>query len=149
MASDSIFENASPLGQRFRALFLQQLAYLPYAEEFTDRYELSIPAAHPEVGELRVRDDADELTISVGPHHWHISLYMFDAEPEERRIELAAGTAVDDLRRFVEGRTVLRVEHRNGQVRSTMSYDPDSAAVELPTENETEYLWTGPRTPPK
>jgi len=147
MSAEQILEKASPLARRFRALFVERLGHLGYTEEFSDRYELAIAAPHPDVGELRVRDDGDELTISLGPHHWHVPEYMFDGETEARRPDLAAEAAVEDVRGVVEGRTVLRVARRNGRIGSTMTYDPDAHVPPLAAD-ETEYTWTGPRKAP-
>ena len=139
--NDQILERASPAARLFRALFGDQLGYLRHTEEFTDRYELVIPAPHPELGELRVRDDGDELTVSIGPHHWHNSLHLFDEEPELRRSELVAEVTVEDIRRVVQGRTVIRVGRGSG---STKSYDLGATDVKPPSPDEIDYVWTGP-----
>jgi len=145
MSVDEILKRASPLARQFRALFVARLGHLPYAEEYTNRYELSVPAPHPDLRELRVRDDGDELTISVGPHHWHVPLDDFQDAPADRRVELAADAAVGDVQRLVEGRTVLRVQRRGGRVGATMEYDIEHPHIPPPRPDEVEYLWTGPR----
>lgn len=145
MSRDEILGRASPLARRFRNLFVERLGHLPYAEEYTNRYELSVPAPHPDLGELRVRDDGDELTISVGPHHWHVALDRFDHASPGRQVDLAAEAAVGDVQRLVEGRTVLRVQRRDGRVGATMGYDIGHPHIGPPGEDEVEYLWTGPR----
>jgi hypothetical protein len=44
----------------------------------------SFPAAHPEVGDLLIDDDGDELTISVGElTHGHFSPRSYEKPPEE------------------------------------------------------------------
>ena len=145
MSTEEIFERASPLARRFRGMFAERLGHLQYFEEYTNRYELFVPAAHPDVGELRVRDDGDELTISVGPHHWHVPLDHFDDVTPDARVELAAGVAVGDVQRLVEGRTVLRVQRHGSRIGSTMEYDIDHPHIRPLAVDEVEYLWTGPR----
>jgi hypothetical protein len=146
MEPDQALEAACPLAQRFRTLFKAQLGHLPHTESFTDRYEVAVPAPNADLGELRVRDDGDELTISVGPHHWHVSLYQFEEEAEERRADLVAETAVDDVRRVVDGRTVIRVQRRaDGSVGTTSSLDVEYANKRPAAADEVEYLWSGPR----
>ena len=137
----------SPLAQQFRSMLTGQLAGVTHTEEFTDRYELVIAPVHPDVGELRVRDDGDELTVSVGLHHWHVPVYLYEEKPEDRRIVLAAESAVDGVRDLLEGRTVLRITRRRGQVVHTTSYSIDYADISPAGPDDTEYLWTGPRGP--
>src|SRR5690348_544299 len=84
-----------PLARAFRGLFLADLGSVSHAETFTDRYELTIPAADPSVGEICVWDDEDELTIHLGEHHhWHVPLYMYADESQATRPALAAATAI-------------------------------------------------------
>ena len=135
----------SPLARRFRMLFVELLPEVAHSETFTDHYELVIQAAHEEVGPLHVRDDADELTISVGAHHWHVPLYMYEEAPEPERIAQAAERAVTDVRNVLQHRTVLRVTRRDGHIVRTMSYSIDYLGVEPAAAGDSEYLWRGPR----
>jgi hypothetical protein len=145
MLTNRQLQQLSPLAQRFRERFTEELGQLVYAEEFTDRYELAIPPAHPEVGELRVRDDGDELTISVGPHHWHVPLDLYQDAPETQRVPLAADAAVEGVRDVLQERTILRYTRRDGKITSTESYHADYARVRPPTVDDNEYTWRGPR----
>lgn len=136
----------SPLGRAFRDRFLHELASVPHAEQITDRYELVIPPAHPSVGELRVWDDGDELTIALGEHiHRHVRLCMYDDAAEAGRPALAAATTVDDIRRVLEGRTGLRITRRHGRVVSSTTYDPEQCTIAPATRDDSEYVWDGPR----
>ena len=95
MLSDKQLAALSPLARAFRGLFLADLGSVPHAETFTDRYELTIPAADPSVGEICVRDDGDKLTIHLGEHHhWHVPLFMYADESQATRPALAAATAI-------------------------------------------------------
>src|SRR6185312_1213278 len=147
MLSDKQLAPLSPLARAFRILFLADLGSVPHAETFTDRYELTIPAADPSVGEICVWDDEDELTIHLGEHHhWHVPLYMYADESQATRPALAAATAIKDIRNVLEGRTVLRVRRHEGRVVSSTTYDRTAAKVVPPSPEDSEYLWTGPRT---
>ena len=57
MLGDKQLAALSPLARAFRGLFLADLGSVSHAETFTDRYELTIPAADPSVGEICVWDD--------------------------------------------------------------------------------------------
>src|SRR5688572_6451889 len=118
--NDDNLESTSPLARRFRAMFLEQFTHLEYVERFTNRYELSIPAPCPELGQLRVRDDGDELTVCIGPHHWHNSLDSFDGESARRQLELVAEATINDIRSVVDGRTAISVRQRGGVIGSTI-----------------------------
>ena len=145
MLDDRLFAQLSPLARRFRAEFAEQLSHVVHVETFTDRYELVIPAAHDEVGPLHVRDDGDELTISVGAHHWHVPLYMYEDDPEDERVALAAAMAVTNVRDVLEHRTILRITRSGWRIASTMSYNIDYEDVSPATANDREYVWSGPR----
>ncbi|MCC6929489.1 MAG: hypothetical protein IT359_10910 [Gemmatimonadaceae bacterium] len=146
MEADHASDGVGPLAERFRALFKTHLGHLPHAESFADGNELVVPAPDAALGELRVRDDGDELTICVGPHHWHVPVYRFQDESEERRADRVAETAVADVRRLVEGQTVIRVRRRaDGSIGRTSSLDAECARELPPTADEVEYVWTGRR----
>jgi hypothetical protein len=49
----------------------------------------SFPAVHPEVGDLRIDDDGDELTISVGElTHGHFTPKDYQLPSQEREEDL-------------------------------------------------------------
>jgi len=51
--------------------------------------KVSFPAAHPEVGDLGIHDDDDELTISLGRlTHGHFSPFDYAAPQDEREEEV-------------------------------------------------------------
>ena len=41
------------------------------AEMHTDEHSITLRATHPQVGDLKVLDEGDELTVMVGPAHAH------------------------------------------------------------------------------
>lgn len=99
------------------------------------------PAVHPDVGNVEIYDDGDELTVVVGNFtHGHFSKYNFhdeysDDEKEQEIVEQVA-TFLDDL--FAD-RVVLWGSHRS----SGGWYYPEYAEHEWRYENE--YVWSGPR----
>jgi hypothetical protein len=135
----------SELARAFRALFLAELGSVPHVEDLSDPYQLVIPPAHADVGELRIRDECDELTIYLGAHHhWHIPLYMFEDSPEDQRVNVAARAALESVGRVLEGSTILRLTYRGATVVSSTTYTPEQSMEPL-SPSEVEFVWTGPR----
>lgn len=90
-------------------------------------------------------DDGDELTIGLGEyHHWHVPLYLFADAPEAQRADATAVAAVRDIRDVLELQTVLRVTRRGERVTSSMTYNRERGASERLTDDDSEYVWTGP-----
>jgi hypothetical protein len=143
MLDDKYLSQLSPLARRFRDGFRARLR-VAHSEEFTDRFELVIPAAHPDVGELRVRDDGDELTISLGPHHWHVPSFH-EGTLDGAGLEAAVESAVQSIEDVLEHRTILRVTRRNGQITSTTTYAVNHEGISPPTDADREFVWRGPR----
>jgi hypothetical protein len=61
-----------PLAREFRAAFQRRLADLQVREEFSNRLVVTIPALHPETGNIAVWL-GDEVTVGIG-EHFHASL---------------------------------------------------------------------------
>ena len=146
MLTEQQLASLSPLAQAFRARFRAELGHVAHTETFTNRYELAIPPAHPDVGVLRVYDDHEELTLGLGEHHhWHVSLYHFDSEPPETRVAATADAAVESVRALLEHRTILRLSRRQGRVTGSTTYAVDYAEMPPPGPEDSEYVWAGPR----
>jgi hypothetical protein len=125
---------------------MEELRDVTYEEHCNEQYELVIPAAHSDVGDLRVLDDGEELTLSLGAHHhWHVALYRYADEPPGDRVRLTADDAVESIRSVLEHRTILRLTLRDGRVISSSTYQIDYAGVRPATADEIEYCWRGPR----
>ena len=144
MLDEARLKQLSPLGRRFREAFRARLQAVAHSEVLSDRYELVIPAAHPDVGELRVYDDGDELTICLGPHHRHVPSFH-EGPLEGAKLDEAVESAVQDIEDVLEHRTILRVTRRNGQITSTSTYPIDHDGVSPTTDADKEYVWKGPR----
>jgi hypothetical protein len=144
MLDQSCLGQLSQLARLFRERFHARLQTVVHEEHFTDRYELVIRAAHPDVGELRVRDDGDELTISLGPHHWHVPSFH-EGELVGSMLDDVVEGAVQKIEDVLLHRTILRVSWRNGQIRSTMTYSVNHEGVAPVAEWEKDYVWRGPR----
>ena len=147
MLTDDELSRLSPLAQQFRKQFRYAFPTLLHREEIRNCYELVIPAAHPDVGDLRVRDDQEELTISVGPHHWHVTLSYYEEQTKEPHIPFGAGTAnaaIDDLHAILGNVTIFRERNANGRIEHTMSYGPEYSKRSPLLPGEREYRWSGP-----
>ena len=141
--------SVSPLMREFCQRFATAFPTLAYTEVFSEQLEIRIPPKHPDVGALCVRDDGDELTMLLGPHHhWHLPTTFFDDSPSELRADLTAQWAVDQIRALLEDRLVLRVRWNDGKVRSSTTYAVDHPSMKPASGEEREYVWSGPRESP-
>jgi hypothetical protein len=106
---------------------------------------LTLPAAHPLVGDLVVQDDEGELIVTLGVHHhWHAAPYHHSELPEPDRLAAAAQDALDCIAAVLDGRTVLRISRRDGRIRSTTTYRRDLIDAGPPGSEDEEFIWDGP-----
>jgi hypothetical protein len=116
-----------------------------YRAEFTDRLKVTFPAKHPETGDLVVRLDGDEVTVSIGlGFHTHFPTFPEDEGSVEERERAAAEEAIDYIEGFLADRIVLRLRFKNGEIRSGGTFPVDYPEKPL-ARGEKEYLWSGPR----
>jgi len=97
------------------------------------------PAAHPDVGDVVVSDDGDEITVTVGSiSHGHFN--AFDLSPDQ-----AAQRIAEDVADFIESLFAGRVLLWKNRQGSSGGWDT-VAEGETPTRraNVFNYLWTGP-----
>jgi hypothetical protein len=135
----------NPLAREFRAAFRRQLAHKASAEEFTDRLVVTIPALHPETGNIVVWLDDDEVTVGIGEHfHCHFETYVDDTVAPDDRNRVAAERAVEFIGNFMSDSIVLRVEREGGRVASAGTFS-GAAPHAPPGPHEIDYLWSGPR----
>jgi hypothetical protein len=128
------------LAQEFRKAFQHRLGHVLRREEFTDRLVVTVPAIHPETGDIVARLDGDEVTVGIGAHfHCHFERYF-----EKERGRLAAEDAVDFIASFMADSIVLRVRRDRGRVVSAWTQSVDAPATS-PDANETDYLWPADR----
>ena len=96
------------------------------------------PAVHPEVGDIQIYDDGDEVTLVAGKFtHSHFSNYE-----DELSVEQKAERISEDVLSFLEAlfadQIVLWGSHQGGG--GWRLRDEDSEA------DEKEYVWSGPLT---
>lgn len=101
-----------------------------------ERPQITIPAAHPEIGDLVLQDDDDEVTAFVGRFtHSHFSNYEDIPTAEKERIIAENVVAfLDDL--FAD-RIVMWGSHRG--MGGWHSIDAHS----LPSVGRKKYVWSG------
>jgi len=117
-----------------------------YQAEFTDRLRVTFPAKHPETGDLVVRLDGDEVTVSIGlGFHTHFPTFVPDELPPDKRDQAAAEEAVEYIEEFLADRIVLRLHFKNGEIRSGGTFAVDYPE-KPPGPGDKEYLWSGPRS---
>jgi hypothetical protein len=136
------------LAREFLSVLRRRIDGRLYQGQFTDRLTVTFPARHPETGDLVVRLDGDEVTVSIGlGFHTHFPTYTEDELPVDKREQAAAEEAIDYIEEFLADRTVLRLHFVNGEIRSAGTFPVDSPAEPLP-RGDKEYLWSGPRPRP-
>ena len=97
------------------------------------------PAAHPEVGDILLYDDGDEVTVVAGNFtHSHICNYEDDLTLEEKAEKIVEDVA-DFLEDMFADRIVLWGSHKGGGG-WYFAEDPRGA----PRKHDTEYVWSGP-----
>jgi hypothetical protein len=132
------------LARKFRAVFQQRLGDMQPREEFTDRLVVTVPALHPETGDIVVWLDGDEVTVGIGEHfHCHFETYLDEGVPQAHREGLATERAVEFIEAFLADSIVLRVRREGGRVVSAGTHPVDTQQAS-PDAGETDYLWSGP-----
>src|SRR5262245_35291489 len=96
------------------------------------------PAIHPDVGDIQIYDDGDELTLVAGNFtHGHFSNYDDNLSPEQKAEEITA-QVVEFLEDLFADRIVLWGSHdRSGGWYNIGGDNPDWA------KDEKKYLWSG------
>jgi hypothetical protein len=79
-----------------------------HSESFSDRIEVRIPAVAATVGDLEVRDDGDEYTVSVGRHtHTHFTPALSEAPTSEAQEIEALEQVLEYLTAIVRDEVVI------------------------------------------
>jgi len=103
--------------------------------------DASFPAAHPEVGDLRIDDDGDELTISVGQlTHGHFSSGNDQRTAHEREEEL-----IERVLEFLDEIFHERVEFWTAG--KSGGWHPRGGNPLAPLPNMRRFVWSGPIAP--
>lgn len=99
---------------------------------------VSFPAAHPEVGDLRIYDDVDEFTIEVGAlTHGHFTSYDDGVSPDANEARIVA-SVVEFLESVFADRVEFFAAERMGGWR-----ERGSPGL-LGARNERLFIWSGP-----
>lgn len=106
----------------------------------SDANTLFIRGAHPEVGDVEIRDDDDELTVTIGLiTHCHFNTFGEDISEEDASAEAIAEHVASFLDHLVNDRVVLWSHEGAGGART---FDEgESLEFEPGAQN---YLWSGP-----
>ena len=104
----------------------------------------SFPAAHPEVGDLIIDDDGDELTISVGQlTHGHFSPRNYEDPPEERQEQI-----IGDVIEFLDEVFRDEVEFWTADAGKMGGWQTRGKGYPLAWRPEVRrYVWSGPLAP--
>lgn len=160
--SDSLIETISKMNQNLSGV---AKAFLNAASADLGDFFVSdknvilrIPAVAPEVGELTVIDDYDELTCIVGQiDHRHFEVFCAQGENDEQREQHAAEQAVSWILSVITSKERFRIQMRGEKIIGGGSWNTESeCAGELldaadectgelldSTDEWKEYLWSG------
>jgi len=99
---------------------------------------VTFPAKHPQVGDVQIYDDGDEITLIAGNFtHGHFSNY--DEIPVEEKEKIIADSVADFLDRLFSDQVVLWGSHKGSGGWQVL----DGVSSYKPRHNE--YVWSGPR----
>jgi hypothetical protein len=108
---------------------------------------LRVPAKAPEVGDIVVRNDGDELTVCVGRiDHRHFEVYCATGETEQERQREVAQDAGEWIQEILAERVRFRVEFEAGSVIAGSSWHIehyDGGRWLKRTDEVREYTWSG------
>ena len=100
---------------------------------------VTFPAKHPEVGDVQINDDGDEITLIAGKFtHGHFSNY--DPIPVEEKEKIIAKNVADFLGKLLSDQVVLWGSHQGVGGWQVI----DRGSSDRP-KHCTEYVWSGPR----
>jgi hypothetical protein len=98
----------------------------------------SFPAAHPEVGDLRIDDDDDELTVSVGQlTHGHFTPRNYQLASQENEEEL-----IERVLEFLD--EVFRDRIEFWTAGKSGGWHPRGEEPLAPRPNMRRFVWSGP-----
>jgi hypothetical protein len=115
-----------------------------------------IPAQNEAVGDIKIYDDGDELTIEIGhKHHTHVSCYNYDSFPEAERLNMVARDAaqfVDDVMcdrvcitaDFIGERCIGSSHYYIGAENSETSLVRGFVGATSGERRSERFLWSGP-----
>jgi hypothetical protein len=106
-----------------------------------------IPAKAPEVGDIVVRNDGDELTVCIGRiAHRHFEVYCATGATEQDRQREVAQDAAQWIQDVLAERVRFRVEFEAGRVIAGSSWQiehHDGGRWLTRTDEVREYTWSG------
>jgi hypothetical protein len=102
----------------------------------------SFPAAHPEVGDLRIDDDDDELTISVGQlTHGHFTPKKYHLPSQEKEEDL-----IERVMEFLDQVFDDRIEFWTDRKAGGWHARGGEPVGQWP--NRRRFVWSGPLSAP-
>ena len=142
-------ESNAQLDHLSRELLAQLHRVLPakaLRTEFKGRLVITIQARVPEVGDITIWLEGDEITVGIGElHHSHFEVYTQSADTLDERERLAAESAVEYIRDIIEERVRFRVQFQQGRCLGSSSWYPEHSEVGPPlsrADEIREYVWS-------
>jgi hypothetical protein len=108
---------------------------------------LRVPAKAPEVGDIVVRNDGDELTVCIGRiNHRHFEVYCLTGATEQERQREVAENATEWIVDILAERVRFRAEFEAGRLIAGSSWHighRDGGGWPTRTGEVREYTWSG------
>lgn len=102
------------------------------------------PCVHPEVGDIEIHDDGDELTVCAGNFtHGHFSNYN-EKLSKEQKAEQIAENVITFLKDVFADQIVFWGSHRGGGGWHQRSQSNKFIRTGSFAEAKKEYVWSGP-----
>ena len=113
-----------------------------------DAGQLRIPARHPDVGDLLITPDDDEITVFVGNFtHRHFTPYAATADHAGSSIEDCVRDTVEYVRGILNDQWILWAYPGGAGGSYLIGSEAEPSADAPPDEDVIRYVWSGPYDP--
>lgn len=139
--------NLDNLSRSFLSELERCVSITVFSISFADHLVVTIPAKSPEVGDLTVHVNADEVVVHIGQYyHTHFETYTIEAATPGESEKVAAGDAAHFIRDVLEQRVRFRAQFAHGRCLCFSSWYPgksDGIRRLSGAEEVIEYVWSG------
>jgi len=139
-------EGLKPLPRKLLAAFREAFPDLGHSEA-VDRGTplLTVPARHPESGDLRLWLQSDEVAIGVGERfHTHVATYLYDFADLGAKEDAVVEEVIDYVRDVLADRVVMSAHASNRWARMEHL---EHAPTGPPEPDVIRLVWSGPFEP--
>lgn len=131
------------IGEVLLPALRQRFPDKPFVEGVSPDAVATFSAAHPAVGDLRILDDGEEVTVMLG-HHTHSHFNPYDATLTSAQLaQEVTESVLDFLTELFADRVLIWsiAGHSGGWSRGSILTDVTSG----PPPEAVRFVWSGPR----